>query len=133
MKSLFLSLFLISFSFTQVFSSYDYIGSRATAMSGAVTSGPGGSWSIFHNPAQLTDLNGLNLVSGYSQIFNLSFLPYYNFGFSYNLFSNYFDNSFSFNSTSISPLELTRSSTSKVDFKVALLFIVNDFIISFYY
>ena len=91
MKNLFLSLFLISFSFTQVFSSYDYAGSKATAMSGAITSGPGGSWNIFHNPAQLSDLSGIHLINGYSKIYNLDFLPYYNMGISYNSYSINFE------------------------------------------
>ena len=83
MRNCIIILCFLSVSFSQVFSHYDYTGSRATSMSGAVTSGPGSLDNIFHNPAQLTDLNGLNLVSGYSQIFNLSFLPYYNFGISW--------------------------------------------------
>ena len=50
-------LLFYSISFSQVFSTYDYVGSRATAMSGSITSGPGGTWSIFHNPAQLSELS----------------------------------------------------------------------------
>ena len=66
MKNYILIVCFISFSFSQVFSHYDYTGSRATSMSGAVTSGPGSTNNIFHNPAQLSDLNGFNVVSGYS-------------------------------------------------------------------
>ena len=76
MKNLIISICFISFSFTQVFSSYDYVDSKATAMSGAVTSGPAGSWSMFHNPAQLSDLTGFYFTSGYSKIYNLDFLIY---------------------------------------------------------
>ena len=72
-----------TFCSAQVFSQYDYTGSRSTAMSGAVTSGPGGSWSIYHNPAQLANLEGTQLNSGYSKIFGFDFLPYYTLGFSY--------------------------------------------------
>ena len=60
MKNYILILCFISFSLSQVFSHYDYTGSRATSMSGAVTSGPGGVDNIFHNPAQLSDLNGFS-------------------------------------------------------------------------
>ena len=84
MKNFFIFLFFISFSFAQVFSSYDYVGARATSMSGSVTSGPEGTWSIFHNPAQLSNLKGVYVSNGYSQIFGLEFLPYYNLGLSYN-------------------------------------------------
>ena len=103
MRNLFLSLFFVSFSFTQVFSSYDYIGSRATAMSGAVTSGPGGSWSIFHNPAQLSELSGIYFINGYSKIYNLDFLPYSNLGLSYNSYSISFEKL----STDINGIELS--------------------------
>ena len=73
-----------SFYSAQVFSQYDYTSSRSTAMSGAITSGPGGSWSIYHNPAQLADLEGSEINSGYSNIFGFEFLPYYTLGFLYN-------------------------------------------------
>ena len=84
MNNFLIFLFFISFSFAQVFSSYDYVGARATSMSGSVTSGPEGTWSIFHNPAQLSNLKGVYVSNGYSQIFGLEFLPYYNLGLSYN-------------------------------------------------
>lgn len=90
MKKYILILFF-SISLTQVFSHYDYTGSRATSMSGAITSGPGGIWNIFHNPAQLSDLNGLNVITGYSKIFNLSFLPYINSGISYGSYAINFE------------------------------------------
>ena len=112
MKSLFLSLFLISFSFTQVFSSYDYVGSKATAMSGDVTSWSGGSWSMLHNPAQLADLSGIHFVNGYSRIYNLDFLPYYNMGISYNSYSVSFQKlSTEINDTELSSENVTNSET----------------------
>tara|TARA_Y100000588_G_C14118544_1_gene866277 strand:+ start:365 stop:1222 length:858 start_codon:yes stop_codon:yes gene_type:complete len=77
-------LLFFSITFSQVFSTYDYVGSRATAMSGSITSGPGGIWSIFHNPAQLAEVSEFEIVSGHCQIYNLSFLPYSNFGLVYN-------------------------------------------------
>ena len=91
MKNYIITLCFISISFCQVFSHYDYTGSRATSMSGAITSGPGTLDNIFHNPAQLSELNGINVVSGYSQIFNLNFLPYYNFGISYESYAINFE------------------------------------------
>ena len=91
MKKSLLILCFISFAFTQVFSSYDYIGSKATSMAGAVTSGPGGSWSIFHNPAQLSALKGLGITNGYSRLYNLDFLPYYNLGLFYNSYAINFE------------------------------------------
>ena len=46
MKNYIIILCFISFALNQVFSHYDYTGSRATSMSGAVTSGPGNSDNI---------------------------------------------------------------------------------------
>ena len=106
MKNLIISLCFISFSFTQVFSSYDYVDSKGTAMSGAVTSGPAGSWSMFHNPAQLSDLTGFYFTSGYSKIYNLDFLPYYNTGLSYNNYAINFEKL----STEINGTELSSES-----------------------
>ena len=72
-------------------------------MSGAVTSGPGGSWSIFHNPAQLSELSGIYFINGYSKIYNLDFLPYSNLGLSYNSYSISFEKL----STDINGIELS--------------------------
>lgn len=91
MKKIILALSFLSFSFAQVFSTYDYVDSKATAMSGAVTSGPSGSWSIFHNPAQLSEIKGIHFVNGYSKLYNLDFLPYYNLGLSYNSYALSFE------------------------------------------
>ena len=56
-----LSIFLLSISFSQVFSSYDYLGSRATAMSGAITSG-NHIESYVHNPAQLSNNSNITII-----------------------------------------------------------------------
>jgi len=96
-------LLFYSISFSQVFSTYDYVGSRATAMSGSITSGPGGTWSIFHNPAQLSELSEFEVISGHCQIYNLSFLPYSNFGLVYNGWAINFEKlSTDINSTTLS-------------------------------
>ena len=57
-----------TFCSAQVFSQYDYTGSRSTAMSGAVTSGPGGSWSIYHNPAQLANFSWPMYINYFDQL-----------------------------------------------------------------
>ena len=69
-----LSILLISFSFNQVFSTYDYLGTRSTAMSGAVTSGNSIESGIFHNPAQLSNSTDKSIISGYSNLYGLEFL-----------------------------------------------------------
>ena len=57
----FFFIILMSLSFTQVFSTYDYVGSRATAMSGATTTGSDIESGMFHNPAQLSNMK-LSLI-----------------------------------------------------------------------
>tara|TARA_Y100001936_G_scaffold220367_1_gene234459 strand:- start:282 stop:1133 length:852 start_codon:yes stop_codon:yes gene_type:complete len=87
-----LSLILMSISFTQVFSSYDYLGSRATAMSGAVTSGDHIESGIFHNPAQLSNYSDFTIISGYSNLYGLDFLPLSHIGISINNYALNFEN-----------------------------------------
>ena len=81
---IYIVILIFSVSFAQVFSTYDYVGAKATAMSGSITSGPGGEWSIFHNPAQLSDLKGSNIISGHCRLYGLNFLSYSHFGLSQN-------------------------------------------------
>ena len=82
---------LTSLSFTQVFSTYDYVGARATAMSGTTTSGSDIESGMFHNPAQLTNMKGKKIISGYSNLMNLDFLTYSHFGVSYDNYSINFE------------------------------------------
>ena len=98
-----LSLILMSISFTQVFSSYDYLGSRATAMSGAVTSGDHIESGIFHNPAQLSNYSDFTIISGYSNLYGLDFLPLSHMGISKNNYALSFKNiSTEFNGNTLS-------------------------------
>ncbi len=106
MKYFILSVISISISFTQVFSSYDYTGSRATAMSGAVTSGPSGLYNIFHNPAQLSQLEGTYYINGFCDIFNQEFLPYFSVGMSFNSYAINYEEL----STTIDGVELSSES-----------------------
>ena len=103
---IFIFILFFSISFTQVFSTYDYVGSKATAMSGSITSGPGGTWSIFHNPAQLSDLDGFNMTSGHCKLYGLNFLSYSNFGLSYNSWAINFEKL----STTINDISLSSES-----------------------
>ena len=53
----YLYFFLLTVSFAQV-SDFAYTGAEASAMAGAVVAEEGNDWSIFHNPAGLTEING---------------------------------------------------------------------------
>lgn len=94
---------LISISFTQVFSAYDYAGSRASAMSGATTTGADTESAIFHNPAQLSSSKGKKIISGFSHLYNLDFLTYSHFGYSYDNYAVSFEKmATEFNNTNLS-------------------------------
>ena len=62
--------------------------------------------SIFHNPAQLSELNNVGFINGYSKIYNLNFLQYYTIG----LFCNSYAINFEKLATNINGEELSSES-----------------------
>ena len=69
--------FLLTASFAQV-SDYAYTGAEASAMAGAVVAEKGNNWSIFHNPAGLTEIDGTHFSAGGGNLYDFKWLPYYN-------------------------------------------------------
>ena len=76
----FLLLFLLSFSFSQTVSDYAYTHAKVAAMAGAVVAETGSNWSIFHNPAGITEIEGTYLSAGSGNLFGFKWLPTYNLG-----------------------------------------------------
>ena len=76
----FLFLFILSFSFAQTVSDYAYTHAKVAAMAGAVVAEAGRNWSIFHNPAGITEVNGIHLSAGSGNLFGFKWLPTYNLG-----------------------------------------------------
>ena len=74
----YLFIFLLTTSFAQV-SDYAYTGAQASAMVGAVVSERGGNWSIFHNPAGMTEIDGTHFSAGGGNLYGLDWLPLYHF------------------------------------------------------
>ena len=72
----YLYLFLLTASFAQV-SDYAYTGAEASAMAGAVVAEKGNNWSIFHNPAGITEIDGIRLSAGSGKLFGFKWLPIY--------------------------------------------------------
>ena len=70
----FLLLFLVSISYAQV-SDYAYTGAEASAMAGAVVAEAGSNWSIFHNPAGITEVDGLQISFGGGKLYGYDWLP----------------------------------------------------------
>lgn len=82
MKKIILSniiiIIFINSLFSQVFSDYLYTGYEAVTSAGSVVAKEGGGSSPFHNPSGLAEINTLQINTGYSNLFNLHFLPYSN-------------------------------------------------------
>ena len=74
----FLFLFILSFSFAQTVSDYAYTHAEASAMAGAVVAEAGSNWSIFHNPAGITEIEGTHLSAGNGKLYGFNWLPAYN-------------------------------------------------------
>ena len=68
--------FLLTISFAQV-SDYAYTGAEASAMAGAIVAEKGNNWSIFHNPAGLTEINGTQFSAGGGRLYGFNWLPIY--------------------------------------------------------
>ena len=72
----YLYLFLLTASFAQV-SDYAYTGAEVSAMSGAVVADKGNHWSIFHNPAGLTEIDGTHFSAGGGNLYGFKWLQAY--------------------------------------------------------
>ncbi len=66
--------------FAQSISDYAYVGSEGTSLCGAVTANPGGLWSLYHNPAGLSEIENSQFEMGVSELYSQSYLPYSNTG-----------------------------------------------------
>ena len=72
----YLYFFLLTASFAQV-SDFAYTGAEASAMAGSVVAEEGNDWSIFHNPAGLTEINGTHFSAGGGKLYGFKWLPAY--------------------------------------------------------
>ena len=64
--------------FTQTISDYAYTHAEVAAMAGAVVAEAGSNWSIFHNPAGITEVDGTHLSAGSGNLYGFKWLPAYN-------------------------------------------------------
>ena len=82
MKQIFHSYIIVLFSlgciYSQTFSDYLYTGYEAFSSAGSVVAKEGGSSSPFHNPSGLAEIHDIHINFGYSNLFNLQYLPYTN-------------------------------------------------------
>ena len=63
---------------TQTISDYAYTHAEVAAMAGAVVAETGSNWSIFHNPAGITEVDGTHLSAGSGNLYGFKWLPAYN-------------------------------------------------------
>ena len=73
----FLILFLVSIPYAQV-NDYAYTHAKVAAMAGAVAAEAGSNWSIFHNPAGITEVDGTHISAGSGKLYGFNWLPAYN-------------------------------------------------------
>jgi len=74
----FYSILLFAPLFTQTISDYAYTHAEVSAMAGAVVAEAGSNWSIFHNPAGITEVDGTHLSAGSGKLYGFNWLPAYN-------------------------------------------------------
>ena len=70
---------LLSFPLAQTISDYAYTHAEVSAMAGAVVAEVGSNWSIFHNPAGITEFDGLQVSLGGGRLYGYDWLPTSNF------------------------------------------------------
>jgi len=61
--------------FTQTVSDNAYTHAEVSAMAGAVVAKAGSNWSIFHNPAGITEVDGLQVSLGGGRLYGYDWLP----------------------------------------------------------
>ena len=66
------------FLFSQSITDYAYTGFDGTSLCGAVVANKGGSWSLYHNPAGLSETDEIQVTFSFAKLFNQTFLPYNN-------------------------------------------------------
>ena len=74
---IFLYFILITASFSQTLSDNAYTGAQVFAMAGAVVSEEGDDWSIFHNPAGITEIDKIRFSTGGGNLYGFNWLPAY--------------------------------------------------------
>ena len=71
----FLLFLLLSFPLAQTVSDYAYTHAEVSAMAGAVVAESGSNWSIFHNPAGIAEVDGLQVSLGGGKLYGYDWLP----------------------------------------------------------
>ena len=73
-------LILITISFSQGINNYSFNSAESASMAGAIVSSIGGDWSLYNNPATLSDIDKKQLSMGYSNLYEQTYLPLSSYG-----------------------------------------------------
>ena len=73
-------LILITISFSQGINNYSFSSAESASMAGAIVSSIGGDWSLYNNPATLSDIDKKQLSMGYSNLYEQTYLPLSSYG-----------------------------------------------------
>ena len=71
---------LITTPFAQAINNYSFSTAESASMAGAIVSSKGGDWSLYNNPATLSDIKKKQLSIGYSNLYNQTYLPLSSYG-----------------------------------------------------
>ena len=71
----FFLLLLLSIPLAQTVSDNAYTSAEVSAMAGAVVAETGSNWSLFHNPAGITEVDGLQVSLGGGKLYGYDWLP----------------------------------------------------------
>ena len=73
-------LFLITISFSQAVNNYSFNTAESASMAGSVVASKGGDWSLYNNPATLSDIQMRQVSINYSNLYNQTYLPLSSYG-----------------------------------------------------
>jgi len=71
---------LIVTCLAQGINDYSFNTPESASMAGAIVASEGGDWSLYNNPATLSDVEKKQLSAGYSNLYNQSYLPLSSYG-----------------------------------------------------
>ena len=84
-RLIFTILIFINYTQAQVFSDYDYVGIKSSAMAGSVSTNTNDIAGFYQNPASLAGVNDNTLLFGQSNLYQKSEFPFQYIGVNYEL------------------------------------------------
>ena len=73
-------LLLIAIPFSQGINNYSFNTAESASMAGAIVSSKGGDWSLYNNPATLSDIKKRQFAISSSNLYGQAYLPLSSYG-----------------------------------------------------